>query len=270
LELEPYTPVDAPFHRRGAVKPAFVRKQWVLRWPGTVTGRPPEVHIPSPIVRQWPNCEELSDSILPGGRTIENILMQDLIPKENTPEAVAYFLAINHKMYHPQKGVQYDVAGLPAKIVQEVVDAVFAFDQDALAALRYLKWLAEGHRYFPLFRSFDTNVREQLMGVAEKAAQLFFYLAFDYQYDPETKWYARDRKWFDRCATYLHWVGRTGQGLYRSHAGLDPQHDTALGERWPDMKAVFESLDKWDLWKMRQYQHEDGASSEAEEGEIKS
>jgi len=264
-ELEPNA--NAPFHRHGAgEEPSFVRKQWVLRWPGTLTRRR-LITIPCEVISRWPSCQGMG--YLEGGFPIEELIRGDRIPKKHTPESIAYFLAVNHKMYH-KNGVQYDVAGMPAKAVQKVVDAVFAFDQVALDTLKYLKWLAEVHRSFPLFQGFDTNVREQLTGVARKAAQLFFYLAFDYVYDPEAKWYVRNLKGYDRCAAYLHWVGRTGQGIYRSHAELDPRYDATLDNRWPEMQYIFRSLDNWDLWKMRQYQHENGAESEVEEGEDKS
>ena len=85
--------------------------------------------------------------------------------------------------------VRHPVCGLPAEDVQYVLESgVFALDGKYIAALNYLKWLAEGHFPHPLFKDFDTATREVLYNVSHEAARCYFGLLGDCIYDPETKW----------------------------------------------------------------------------------
>jgi hypothetical protein len=175
------------------------------------------------------------------------------------PESVAYHLAINEHAYGK---AAHPVCGLPARRVRQVLGAEFAVPDRHMATLSYLKWHAEGHRTHPLFQSFDTNVREELAKLGIESARLYLYLLQDCIYDHEAKWWSRweDRHWWGRMATYLHWVGRTGTGLYERRAF--PWRDAPLRDRMEkELPDVVDALDTWRKTQevSRGWSHESGS-----------
>jgi hypothetical protein len=185
------------------------------------------------------------------------------LPRE-LPTVVAYHLAVNREVYYPERdehevyrfntepgappprGVRHPVAALPERRVDEVLNARFAVDASYMAALRYLKWVAEGHHRHPMFTDFDTSVRETLMELSHKAAELYFYMLSDCMYDLRAHYWARDGKFiWMRLALYLHYVGRTGGGLYARLAGIDPPSGIRADVVEKDMKDVLDRVVEW-------------------------
>lgn len=196
-----------------------------LSWPGAEEGGICYVHIPWVIARNWDSTPTF------GG---EDLSLSDYINEQNSynlpndlPEVIAYHLAINHKRYN----VETSIAGLPHLWVRRVLDAEFTIEPEYLTALKYLKWLAESHIHHPLLTNFDTNVRETLMGINEKAANLYFYLLGDCLYNKNHTWHL--------VASYLHWVGRVGSGAYEIKSGLDRNEVS---------KDLWEGLNYWAQW----------------------
>jgi len=209
----------------------FTRKLYRLCWPGEQFSRGiRDAAVPASVVEKWPKFKS-DPKCSQSHHTIQEILDGDWLDDE-PPYLVAYHIAINYKLYGLDK-VPFPVAGLPASYVQKVVDARFAFDEDAVPALTYLKFLAEGHRGHPLLINFDTMIRDGLMSVGQDAAYRFFWLAGDYLYDAERQWWAEhneSRRLWHRVACYLHWVGRTGTGLYVHHSRLAERSGPKLDE----------------------------------------
>lgn len=173
-----------------------------------------------------------------------------LDPQPPLPESVAYHLAVNHS-YTNLLDRRPAVAGLPANRVDQVLDARFALDQKAVSTLTYLKWAAESEYHNPMYRAFDTNVRESLYGIQHEMVRMYFYLLADHRYDADRRWWDRGLlpfAWY-RLATYLHWVGRTGHGLYASHAHIDPAEGvgsrTAAEELQDVVEADRERIHHW-------------------------
>ena len=255
--------IEVPFVDRRTNKELFKKKLWHLHWPGQVSdSKARNAQIPAEVVERWPDFKPNPDE----GQshyTVAEVLEKGWLPEDALPEDIAYHIAVNYKELGFSE-VPYPVCGLPAKRVQQLLDARFTLDHKAHAALTYLKWVAEGHRTHPLLQGFDTNVRETLMGLNHEAVRLYFYLLSDYLYDFEAQWWARDGKRLWRpMAIYFHWVGRTGQGLYDDFAGFSDtdwmtnQAQAGLEEA-PDLR---EQLEAWDLWKHRAYNH-DGSKDE--------
>jgi hypothetical protein len=214
-----------PFKRRHESEPDFSRKLYQLRWPGE-TDREwsvPMEGLPEQTARAiaatWQKGSGCSHA---SGWEIR----QAFEAGHPMPEALAYHLAVNPlaaKVGQPAPSVPA-VAGLPQDRVAQVVNARFCFDSNALATLAYLKWMAESHYQHPFFQGFDTNIRETLYELQHEAVRLYFYLLADYRYDMESQWWDRSMSRFvwQRLATYLHWVGRTGRALYGSLSHINP------------------------------------------------
>ena len=203
------------------------------------------------------------------GMPVARMVKEGRLPAD-LPEIVAWHLAVNRDVYAPMAkdgAAEWPVAGMPARVVWDVVDARFAFDKSAVPALTYLKWVAETHFPHPLLRGFDTSVREMLMEIGVEAVRLFFKLAFDYQYDPTSRWWARDDAKTDpRFAMYLHWVGKTRAGLYGAHSDLETpftKDDAATlstfgVRRRPVPDDVKKRMTEWDLWRSRTMSRDGG------------
>jgi len=265
----------ALFNDKDTGKLRFKRPMYRLRWPGE-RDRQHDDGIPTSIIQHWPNPMaravkeriECADKGAHVAMPLDQILIARMLPPDDQiPEAIAYHLAMNYKLYEEIKdaGVQFPVAGLPARRVQQILDATFALDDKHLAALKYLKWMAEGHHEHPLLHDFGSAVRGTLGILGQTAAELFFYLLFDCQYDVKTQWWARNEGGLAyQIPLYLHWVGRTGMGMYSHMATIPPpaRHcsDPPWDERYPD---VLDQLKRWDMDKMRRFMHEDGKVPEA-------
>ena len=151
-------PGCAIFTNKDTGKLAFRRSMYRLRWPGE-RDRQHDDGIPTTIMQHWPNAqsrrlkkinqEHDQTPLMEGGPvdavgplSLRHVLAHEMLPPDDQiPEAIAYHLAVNHKLYFPEggAGVQFPVAGLPARRVQQVLDATFALDDKTVAALRYLK-----------------------------------------------------------------------------------------------------------------------------------
>ena len=227
-----------------------------LRWPGEMQADDhQDASIPAQIVEGWPAFVKDPDGDQ-SHYSVSELLERGWMP-DPLPNSLAYHLAINHHMYKGPKirHRKYSVAGLPALRVDQVLEAEFGVSKTYFAAIQYLKWLAEGHRQFPLFRSFDTSVRDMLGGIAITAAQLYFKLIGDCIFDRKKGfWYRGEDKyqWW-RLASYLHWVGRTGVGLYAKHAGIEGVPQVLVDEELSDEKALelygdYVGCSIYDLW----------------------
>jgi len=244
------SPLKAKFTGPESEGVRFQKPLYRLEWPGEMQVKAGSENwgdtVPASIMQHWEGNEHLRVHFLGGGHapqwdytsySLRMILHDncDTLPRE-MPPAVAYHLAVNRLLYYPAKTgtpgnyvgcIEHPVGSLPPERVGQVLDGRFALQQSDLDALIYLKWLAETHRYHPLWTGFDTLGRELLASVSARAAQVFFKLLKDHLYDSKTTWWARgdDRNHWWRLATYLHWVGRTGDGaLYRpSHADLEDE-----------------------------------------------
>jgi len=229
--------------------PVFRRPLYRLRWPGESSK---DVLVPGEIVYKWKWWKHPAAKPKYAGIPIREI-------HENWREAgypplhedIAYHMAVNPghlcdwacdepKQPRPQ------VAGLPSKRVDEVLNARFAIDEKAMATLQYLHWMAESHYQHPFFKGFDTNIRETLYEFQHEAVRLFFYLLADYRYDAETRWWDRglDRFVWQRLSCYFHWVGRTGRALYGWLSHIHPPgiRQDLVEEQ---MKDVLKADNKW-------------------------
>ena len=228
-----------------------------LRWPGMGVPHyddPLCCEIPQDILRSW--CESI-----PSDRSLRSLLSGGSVPS-SPPISVAYHVAVNtHRIRWSKDGVTrwdnddiplasdglppFSVAGLPPDALRYVLGQRFALDASYLGAVKYLKWLAEGHRNHPLFRLFDTMIEEELMDVSTRCAQLFFFLLGDCIWDFKSKepFFSRDLDRFAWApmASYLHFAGRVGVGRIEDQSGID---------KWRDRQTmpfkVFESIDSWD------------------------
>jgi len=234
--------------------PSFRKPLYRLRWPGE-TDRP---------ATTVPYTEEMSrvEWMKPGVNRNPPLVVDDegrvLLPDiwsrwsraagAILPERIAYHIAVNpHCMGREEELVTPSVAGLPADRVREVLDTEFAIDAGALSTLEYLKWTAESHHNCPFFWGFDTNIRETLYGLQHEAVRLYFYLLADYRYDAETRWWDRGTSRFvwQRLATYLHWVGRTGAALYGQLAHISPAEGIRPDVVEEHMQDVLEGDRRW-------------------------
>lgn len=252
-----HKPVEVEFaNQKGEVR--FTRRLWRLKWPGELGDeRAGEALVPAGVVERWPKYKPT-----PGeGQShysVRHILDNGWLPDE-VPETIAYHVAVNHKALGFD-AVPFAVCGLPAARVQQVIDARFAIDSEAHAALSYLKWAAESHRRMPLFQPFDTSIREGLMTLAQEAVWLYFWLLSDYLYDAESRYWERDGKWlWPRLATYLHWVGRTGMGLYGFFGRLErlDRSEKRAVQEFADAPDLAARLEEWNLWTMRNHMRDD-------------
>jgi len=280
-------PIQAPFIRKGGTQVMFTRPLYELEWPGTMHVKKDSTdwddQIPDSILGNIKGFERVKPDDPEGMKTkgydlhlrsiVQRETLQSIVQGEipwapplprRIPNSIAYHLAVNQdKYYGPGSMMKHPVAGLPEARVLQVLSASFAIDSSYHAALTYLKWLGETHWQHPLLQNFDTNVREELMGVSEKAIQLYFYLLGDCLYDPDTKWFSRHevKRFWDKLAGYLWWVGRTGMGLYADHAGMSDAHRVSFFIKWEEsLPDVVECMDEWEEGHrmMRSETHVDG------------
>lgn len=128
--------------------------------------------------------------------------------------------SINRKNHH--LAFSYS---LPPRYEEMVEDALFAIPKHALDTIQYLLLNANLHWNNPIYKGYDTNIRESLLDVSKAFIDKAFYLAFDYLYDPDTKYWRRkgnheiDNDTLKDLTLYTFWRGRTGRGLqsYNAH-----------------------------------------------------
>lgn len=202
-----------------------------LLWPGQCLSGP--ASLPWEEVKTWPHAHEGLIFVPSGPNTrgvrlrkmdgkhclLSTLVRSKVLPDE-MPESLAYHFAVNRHAY-PEVSIKH-VAGLPIARVKQILEARFALDKTYIAAIEYLRQLALAHRDHPLLRDFDTIIRDYLGETCVLAVRNYFMLLGDCIYNEEEKAFARgpDRDWWDRMACYLHWVGRTGRGLYTFHSEL--------------------------------------------------
>jgi len=244
--------------------PQFHRPLYRLRWPGETSGTNYSNQVPGNIIDTWPDP-------VPKGRYAYVDYKGAWLPLETVlhhwngidplPEGVQYHAAVNGMADIP-------VAGLPAIRVAQVLDTRFALDQQALATLRYLKWQAETLRDCPFFQGFDTNIRETLYGLQHEAVRLFFYLLADYRYDAENRWWDRGMSRFvwQRLATYLHWVGRTGCGCYAELSHIEPAEGIRPDVVADEMQDVLTQIKQHRHGYLAEEPFVEGPSIEVEDG----
>lgn len=171
---------------------------------------------------------------------------------EVLPTPIAYHLAVNHHVYFPkamkvQESFPHPVGALNADRLEQVLHARFAMDPEAVATCQYLKWMAEGHWDHPLFKGFDTMVREHLMDIAVTIVQMYFWMLQDYVYDHDSRYYAKDESKYHwaKLAGYLFWINRTGGGLTADHAGIEPMWMGSVERFREAMPDVIAGLKQW-------------------------
>jgi len=260
---EGYEPVEAVFFksRSGPLSTARMRSQqkkdfgmpmYRLEWPGRMSAlwHPEEDTISHEILQNWGitggSGLDLHSRFLPNKPCSLKWMVGNgmQLPSKGLPPAVAYHVAVNLDRYLPNPTGYYPIGALPGKRVDQVLNARFALDGKTLATLQYLKWHAEGHYWHPLFRGFDTMMREMLMGISHKSAQLYFKLLGDCLYDESKKWWERKpykHHWW-RMAGYVHWLSRTGSGLVHTRDFSD------LEGGWddhPEMEDVRLAFKEW-------------------------
>jgi hypothetical protein len=264
-------PIQALFVRKGDPQVAFSRPLYELEWPGTMQVKEGSTEwgdwIPDDILGNIKGFEHLKpnpnahpDHHKDSGHTLRRIIQENLTPlPRRIPDSIAYHLAVNRNLYYgPNSIPKHPVAGLPETRLTQVLSGHFALNSSYHTAITYLKWLGETHWQHPFLGDFDTNVREELAGIAIKAIQLYFYLLGDCLYDPDTKWFSRHgvKSYWQYLANYLWWIGRTGGGLYADHAGLTESRSDVT-KMPPD---VMECMREWEqnLEKSRMVDHVEG------------
>jgi len=116
---------------------------------------------------------------------------------------------------------------LPDKYEKLLEEAHFIIDRKALDTIEYLLNEAPVQRYMPLYRHYDTSVRETLMELGAEFLHKAVYLISDYYFDKEKGYYSRMSDGFlpkyviASLAIYKYWCGRTGRGLQWGNAGFN-------------------------------------------------
>ena len=158
---------------------------------------------------------------------------------ENPKEVQLYKFEIKKPEYNPplirvlkyEKGIETiveeysDGYDLPEEYDKLVNDAVFAIPGKAIVTIKYLLNQAESYSDMPMFKGYDTNMREQLLGIRNEFIHNAIKLICDYHYDPETKYYAKTPKYLPKyilagLMIFKFWSGRTGRGLQLSLSSL--------------------------------------------------
>lgn len=214
-----------------------------LSWPG-------ESHIgdhklSTRYMKGWPTWPEASRT----SRKLSELYEKNLIPR-NPGHIVGYHLAIHRESFRAAGSTEesprarYGVGALEPEMVDYLMDTRFAMDKGARATANYLKWMAESHRRHPLFRFYDTVIRDELHEICETFTFAYFRFISDYIYDFETERWARGEKKyaFKHLASYLHWLSRTGSGLVLRFARLQPlpwrlRDDCGDGTSWIEQVA---------------------------------
>lgn len=232
-------------------KEKFRRELYRLQWPGEDLGMKHDHGLPRGELTKLIGAFDPIDYLHPKDVKLN---LRDFVRNPNVPDLpyelpdeLSYHLAVNRQSYYDDGRCHHPVSGLPSDRVDQVLDAFFVPSPDARAALSYLKWIAKGHRRHPLLRSFDTNIREELMRLNQEAVWLYFYLLSDYRYDPETFYWSRqDKILWAKMATYLHWVRRTGEAMPPVLSKMEPD--------WPASQEIPKDIqDRFEVVRRLQY-----------------
>jgi len=115
---------------------------------------------------------------------------------------------------------------LPPQYDKLVEDALFAIPKHALDTIQYLLLNANLHAQNPLYKGYDTGIRESLGQISDEFIHKAIFLAFDYLYDPEVNYFRRmydeefDKPTLRDMTVYTFWRGRTGRGVQGWNAGF--------------------------------------------------
>ena len=176
----------------------------------------------------------------------------DKLPKI-LPDSLAYHLAVNADHYF-KTGIDisdrypHPVGGLNSERLGQILTARFALDDQAIAALNYLRWMAEGHYRHPLLTGFDTMVRERLMDLSTTCTQMYFWMLQDYLYDSDNHYWVKAewKQHWHQLTGYMFWLGRTGAAIVTDHAGIEPLWASNLESFKKHCPDVMQGITEWD------------------------
>jgi len=279
-------PVEVPICKKSG-HVTKTRRLYRLHWPGQLhEDRAPEPDwdvIPEAFLRDLqlcrcgrgndtngdgdcPICARSTLPAAPSFYSLRGCMRAGWRPPAKLPPAVAYHLAVNGGRYYAravvedgerptldqleevlQGSVRHPVGPLPTSRVAQVLDARFALDTHAMAALDHLRWQAESWFHNPHIMGFDTIIREGLYRACWTFVQLYFWLLGDYIYDQEKHYWSREDSkyhWW-QLAGCLFWTGRTGGGVVTELAGAfsrEAPRVANFSKRHPD---VLERMKEW-------------------------
>lgn len=148
-----------------------------------------------------------------------------------------YFVIMNlmHKngikLERLDRGCPYSYS-LPPEFEDMVEYALFAIPSKAMDTINYLLLNATMHWNNPIYKGYDTCVRETLLNISQEFVHKAIYLIFDYLYDPNTKYHWRQenneisKQVLRDMTTYTFWRNRTGRGNQISFAGFEHRGKT--------------------------------------------
>jgi len=138
---------------------------------------------------------------------------------------------------------------LPDKYEKILEDAHFIIEPKALDTIEYLLNEAPVQRYMPLYRHYDTSVRETLMEIGGEFLHKAIYLITDYYFDKEKGYYSRMSDGFlpkyviASLAIYKYWSGRDGRGLQWNNAGFNkPYYKYNEDKNWLNYYYVAQEI----------------------------
>lgn len=165
------------------------------------------------------------------------------IPKDHNPQnqkkiQLYKFEIQKPKLYPPtvrideyEDGVEIfidkysDGYDLPSEYDELVNKAVFALPAKAVTTIKFLLNQAESHWDMPMYKGYDTCIRESFLSITKVMIEKAIMLLCDYHFDPETKYYSRVPEHLPKhvlrnLMIYKFWSGRTGRGLQWFNAGF--------------------------------------------------
>lgn len=116
---------------------------------------------------------------------------------------------------------------LPKWLEPYVNDAEFALPDYAYDTIQHLFEEAIKYTQEPLFRGYDTSMREMLLGISHTIIEKAILLLTDYYYDKNTLYYVNQattlisRHTLAKLILYQLWSGRTGRGLQLRYSKLN-------------------------------------------------
>ncbi len=125
---------------------------------------------------------------------------------------------------------------LTPSLIEVIKTAGFKLNHESYAAVMYCQYKATNERKNLLYQSFDTEIRDQLQRPGIAFTQSFFTL-LGHAISPFPTDLKNPMTWWAELAGFLFWMGRTGSGLYYSHANFRP----GFAGVFPDMHAKFKN-----------------------------
>lgn len=151
-------------------------------------------------------------------------------------DCIVYHLWVNRDRYYPEpqnvihrqgdaravRGPEWGLMGMSREACSLVMDGQFALDGHSQSAIEHSAWLCTSYRNNPIYRNFDTSVREHLLNVSQAGHNNFFYLLHEYLWYPDRvsgRCWDRAQAWF-YLSRYMHMMYRTGGGVLPRIAGI--------------------------------------------------